>query len=358
MADTENSLAIVDDHQPAPIRQHAGPRLGLPTSAELQALEAYGNVVVKSGMAPKHIGTWQAAVVVMRYGHQLGIDEFTALQNLFIVGGKPAAMASLLHTLILRDHGNDAIRIVETTHTVCRLVCRRRGSAHTTDIGYTIEEAKQASLVQAGGNWTKYPADMLFARAVSRAGRLVFRDSTMGMYVPDEIGGSAIEVNGEVIDVEIRETPHRITGSTAPERATHRILASLTVRAAAANANQDQEAWKALIKEVGKDVVLWPALIAQSPSEMHLAWMEKAANGKGQQLFPHFDRRRAELASLVEARDVADYDNTADDDGADVDPATGERIPDWVGRAAERDQLAGMPTPMRGRPSDQIAGIN
>jgi len=192
-----------------------------------------------------------------------------------------------------------------------------------------------------------------YMKALTKAKRRVTL-SLCGLGMLDE---SEIESIPDA-QIGIVETPARITGSTAPERSTHRILASLTVRAAEANANRDQEAWKALIKEVGKDVALWPALIAQSPSETHLAWLEKAANGKGQQLRPHFDRRRAELSALVDSGDVADHDNTADDDGAEVDPATGERIPDWVGRVAEGDQLAGMPTPTRGRPSDQIAGIN
>jgi len=41
----------------------------------------------------------------------------------------------------------------------------------------------------------------------------------------------------------------------------------------------------------------------------------------------------------------------------EVDPDTGEVIPDWLGRVAETDQLAGMPTPTRGRTADQIAGM-
>ena len=196
-----------------------------------------------------------------------------------------------------------------------------------------------------------------YMKALTKAKRRVTL-SLCGLGMLDE---SEIESIPDA-QIGIVETPQRITGSTdGNQRArseNSRLYESLADRAVAANANRDQEAWKALIKEVGKDVDLWPALIAQSPSETHLAWLEKAANGKSQQLRPHFDRRRAELSALVDSGEVADHDNTADDDGAEVDPATGERIPDWVGRVSEADQLAGMPTPTRGRPSDQIAGIN
>ena len=41
----------------------------------------------------------------------------------------------------------------------------------------------------------------------------------------------------------------------------------------------------------------------------------------------------------------------------EVDPDTGEVIPDWVGKVAAGDQLAGMPTTTRGRTAGQIAGM-
>ena len=190
----KNGLAVVQPSAPVAIR---GPRLGLPTQQELDALLAYGAVIVKSGLAPQHVKTPEAALVIMRQGHQLGIDEFTALNHMFVVGGKPTSLASLLHTLILRDHGGDGIQVVESTAQRCELRCKRRDSSHVATIVYTMDEAKQAGLT--GGNWAKYPADMLFARAVSRAGRQVFRDSTMGMYTPEELGGDVIEVAGEVV---------------------------------------------------------------------------------------------------------------------------------------------------------------
>ncbi len=199
----QNGLSVV---QSAPVAHpNRGPRLGLPTAQELATLLEYGQVIVKSGLAPAHIKTPEAALVIMRQGHQLGIDEFTAMQNMFVVGGKPSLMASLMHALILNDHGGSAVQIVESTSTKCELLCKRRDATHASRVSYTIEEAKQADLKD--GNWLKYPTDMLFARCISRAGRQVFRDSTMGMYTPEELGASIIEVNGEVIDTSANQVP-------------------------------------------------------------------------------------------------------------------------------------------------------
>ena len=177
--ETEQSLVVI---HPTVAPTIAGPRLGLPTLQELETLKAYGQLVVDSGMAPSHVKTWEAAVVIMRYGHQLGVDEFTALQNMYVIAGKPAMQASLMHSMILRAHGPNAIHILKFDSTASVLECRPRGARKPTVVSY--------------------PADLLFARAVSRAGRLVFRDVTMGMYVPEELDGNVIEVDGEVIDLD------------------------------------------------------------------------------------------------------------------------------------------------------------
>lgn len=200
MSDPTSAVATV---KPQSVTR-PGARLGLPTQVELNALNAYATLVIKSGLSGAH-KTPEAAVVVMRYGHQLGLDEFTALQNMYVISGKPAAQSSLLHSLILRDHGGDAIVVKKSDATECVLSCRRRDSKVAHEVSYTMEEAKTAGL--QGGNWSKYPKDMLFARAVSRAGRQVFRDSTLGMYTPEELGSAVIEVNGEVVD----EQPETIT---------------------------------------------------------------------------------------------------------------------------------------------------
>jgi hypothetical protein len=201
----ETSLQVV---QPTPLPSPArGPRLGLPTRDELANLRAYGEIVIASGLAPKHIATPEAAIVVMRYGAQLGVDEFTALQHMYVINGKPAADASLLHAVTLRDHGGDSIEIVTSTAAECTLRCRRRDSRLVTDVSYTLKEAEEAGLPSKNGVWKVYPKDMLFARCISRAGRQVFRDSTLGMYTPEELGASIIEVNGEVVDVAGGEVP-------------------------------------------------------------------------------------------------------------------------------------------------------
>lgn len=231
----ESGLQVV---QPTPLpAAQRGPRLGLPTSAEMDALREYGEVMVRSGFCPSHIKSAEAAIVVMRYGHQLGIDEFTALQNMYVLNGRASMFANLLHSIMLRDHTGEAIKVVEFTPERCEIACKRKDRPDVARISYTIEEARAAGLADKA-IWKQYPADMLFNRCISRASRQVFRDSTMGMYTPEEIGANVIEVDGEVVDFgsdpDLRQTKpanpnrlaniHRIGGERGLDHdALHRI---------------------------------------------------------------------------------------------------------------------------------------
>jgi hypothetical protein len=286
----EHSLAVI---QPEPAPALAGPRLSLPTMQELDTLKAYGQLVVDSGMAPAHVKTWEAAVVIMRYGHQLGVDEFTALQNMYVIQGKPAMQASLMHAMILRAHGPNAIQLSQFDAKACVLECRPRGARKPTIVSYSIEEAAAAGL--AGKDmWKKYPADLLFARAVSRAGRLVFRDVTMGMYVPEELDGNVIEVDGEVVDLD-QEQRHVHIRELRKEHEAEKDAAAAhddepvqqisddefgrQVRDAMVNRDADQ--FRELIDKAGEEIGRWTALVQASESAQALEWIKRQIERKG-----------------------------------------------------------------------------
>ena len=68
---------------------------------------------------------------------------------------------------------------------------------------FSIEDAKRANLT--GMAWTKYPAAMLRARAISAGARAVFPDCIMGCYTPEEMGANIIEVEGEIIETKTED---------------------------------------------------------------------------------------------------------------------------------------------------------
>jgi hypothetical protein len=57
----------------------------------------------------------------------------------------------------------------------------------TYSVAYTMAEAAKAGLVKAGGNWEKFPANMLRARLVSETLRAIAPEIVQGAYTPEEI---------------------------------------------------------------------------------------------------------------------------------------------------------------------------
>lgn len=59
---------------------------------------------------------------------------------------------------------------------------------------FTIEDAKRAGLLKAGGNWEKTPGNMLRARATSNGIRMVAPEVSAGVYTAEEVSDFAPEV--------------------------------------------------------------------------------------------------------------------------------------------------------------------
>jgi hypothetical protein len=185
---------------PAPTQLRAKPLVGLPSPEEWALLKELGTAYVESGLLPDHIKTWQAVVVTIRFGQQLGIDEWTALQDIYMVKGKPCCNSGLMHALILRDHGDDAIVPVAVTPQAATVRYKRRGWREHREHTFAIGQAETAGLIQRGSNWEKWPGQMCFARCVSQAARMAFQDTIKGMYLPDELG-APVTVTAEGIVV-------------------------------------------------------------------------------------------------------------------------------------------------------------
>ena len=105
-------------------------------------------------------------------------------------------------------------RIAKLDSTACTIAFKQRvgvGALGTgwEDLGeftYGIEDAKRAGLLDkknkdgSPNNWTKYPQNMLFARAISSGTRLYCPDVFNGnlVYVPEELGAQ-VDEDGEPV---------------------------------------------------------------------------------------------------------------------------------------------------------------
>jgi hypothetical protein len=131
-------------------------------------------------------------------GRDLGLNAALALQNIHIIGGKPALGAGA-RAMFLAQAGY-SWRPVVHTDKACTLRFYFRGEGMTDvdgkplDVTITMEDAERAGWVENSrgsgkkGNYDKIPKNMLFARVISNFHR---------WYAPHVVGAQVYDV-GEV----------------------------------------------------------------------------------------------------------------------------------------------------------------
>lgn len=166
----------------------------IPSTHELDVYKLMAQQAVGSKMF-KNIGDEFAVMTIMLAARELDIPPMAALNGgIHIIQGKTEISARMMAGLIMRR--GHVIRVIKSTPEECTLLGIRSDNQEQCETSFTMQEAKAAFLVKDGSNWKRYPADMLYARAVSRLARRLF---------PDCIGMSCVE--GEIRDSIAAEKP-------------------------------------------------------------------------------------------------------------------------------------------------------
>ena len=162
----------------------AGP--SVPTEATIIASLKLAETLCQTSFVPDSFrGKAGETLAAILYGAELGIGPMTALQQIAVIKGKPAASPELMRALIRR--AGHSIEAVEHTNETCTLRGTRGDDGVQELSTFTLEDAKRASLLN-GGAWKSYPKAMLLARATSQLGRSLFADVISGIsYTPEEL---------------------------------------------------------------------------------------------------------------------------------------------------------------------------
>lgn len=159
-------------------------------------LVAFAKMVANSGMLPKsYDGKYEAAVVAMQMGAELGLTPMAAVRSIAVINGHPALWGDGLLALVRSDpRVLDVIEVpqqeIAKTGTA-RCTVRVRNRADVT-CELDMAWAKRAGLLDKKGPWQNYPARMLQMRARAFA----CRDA-----VPDRLSGIACAEEAQDIDM-------------------------------------------------------------------------------------------------------------------------------------------------------------
>lgn len=152
------------------------------------------NVLSQAQIIPAGLrGKPNDVAAIVLHGASLGIDAMSAIRSMHIIEGKPTLSADLMAGLAKRSTACEYFIVVESTDAVATYETKRRGDPKPVRMSFTIEQARTAQLT-GKGTWKAYPAAMLRARAASALARAVYSDLFAGVYDPDELEPTTIDV--------------------------------------------------------------------------------------------------------------------------------------------------------------------
>ncbi|QNQ90739.1 hypothetical protein GP475_08875 [Corynebacterium poyangense] len=148
------------------------------------------------------------------YGAELGLKPLQALQQIFVVRGKPAIYARTMVAL-LKAKGYTFSTVEDTPEAVT--VRGTSPSGETEEARWTLERAKRAGYTKSNEKYQTDPQAMLYAKAASEVCRKLAPDVLLGVtYSAEEL---------ELEPAPVRATARRVVRDT--ESPTQRLARQL-----------------------------------------------------------------------------------------------------------------------------------
>lgn len=188
---------------PVPFVAPARSTFDLLPDAIALAAQVAGTEFVPAGLRDRP----EAVVAAILYGAELGVTPMESLAEISVIEGRPAISAQLMRRLVLQ--AGHELWAEEATTVRCTLCARRAGSERVHKVTWTMDDAKKAGLA-GRPNWTRYPREMLIARATASLCRTYFADELgAARYVPDELEGGEAPPDSGIVPETHTEGPVR-----------------------------------------------------------------------------------------------------------------------------------------------------
>jgi hypothetical protein len=145
------------------------------------------------------------ATAAVLQGLSLGVDPLVALQQIYIVHGRPGMYAKMMVALV-QSRGHE-VWTEDESDTRVVVAGRRKGTDAIERVTVTMDQARKAGWT-SNQAYTKTPRDMLWARAASRVCDRIASDVLKGIASVEEIRDT-IQVQAETGDGTRTVTPRR-----------------------------------------------------------------------------------------------------------------------------------------------------
>lgn len=157
----------------------------IPSKEELDVYQ----VMAKTAQSSKRfdaLGGEAGILSIMLMARELGLPPMQAISGgINVIQGRVEISPRMMNTMI-RKAGH-ILEILKSDNSICQIKGIRRDTKEEYIASFSIEDARGAGLIRAGGPWEKYASDMLFARTLSRLARRLFADVISTAYAEGEI---------------------------------------------------------------------------------------------------------------------------------------------------------------------------
>jgi len=179
--------------------------MGVPSREEIDSLLALAKILAQSGVFPDARSAERAFAKLM-FGRDLGLSPSAAMTGVRLVEGRPELSADLQAQLVRSYVGPGGERCdyrvtspMAQRHERCEIeIARRWPDGRREALGrceFTLADARRAGLL-GRATWRAYPANMLFARAISNA---------VAFHCPEVTRGVRVYAEGEIAEAEAQQ---------------------------------------------------------------------------------------------------------------------------------------------------------
>lgn len=151
---------------------------------EMAELRAWAELGLKGGIAPETMSVYQGMAAV-QLGKEIGLSPFMAMSNIYFIKGRAAINYKLIYSIACRDYGVSMSKPPIEEPGKCAVFLKREGFPDVTAT-YTLEEARKAGIVKAGGAWDTRTREMVFKSALKLGLVRICPEACLGLLDIDE----------------------------------------------------------------------------------------------------------------------------------------------------------------------------
>lgn len=253
------------------------------TATELADAHKIASAICTTKFVPEHFrGKPEETAVGILYGATVGFDPLTAVQQIYVIGGKPALYARAMVAIVLK--AGHQIWTEEEKPGLVTVAGQRAGSDKVTRVTWTTELAKQAGY-DKNPKYRSDPRSMLYARASGDVARRI---------APDALLGLAYNVEEMQLVRTVESAPVRATQSSR-----ERVAAAIAPKEQPSPDRSDDEAPTELITErQSKKLHATFNEVGLTERDARMAYTVHAI---GRDIASSNELTKAEAASLIDA---------------------------------------------------------